>query len=215
MFWLALAAQLSLPVPLNVRVPDVRAIFRSGDFPFYMQQAGVSRIVYTRTTVRPDGTIQGCVAEASSGDAYLDAYTCGLIVKRAKLLPAKWTDGAPVYGVLRLPASWFVGNEPPSDEDILRAEVPDLELSVNQLPTGAHSIAGVSLEIAADENGRPVMCAEYPPLTKRNPKEYFPELVPIACQQAMADLTVSPPVDASGKAVRSVQSVSVHFKVVH
>jgi hypothetical protein len=216
MLWLlALAGQLSLPAPLNLPLPDVRAIFSADDFPAYLQREGTSRTVYTRTTVRPDGTLESCAAEATSGDSKLDAYTCALIVKRAKFLPAKWTDGTPVYGVIRTQVRWFIGNGPPFEEEQLRATVPDLELSVNQLPKGAHSIAALELEIAADETGRPVTCAEYPAPAKWDPKHYFPELVPVACQQVMASLLVRPPVDESGKRVRSVQSVQVQFKVKH
>lgn len=215
MFWIALAAQLSLPLPLDAHVPDVRAVFSPDDFPGYMLREGTSRVVYIRITVRPDGTIESCAAETSSGDSKLDAYTCALILKRTKFLPAKWTDGSPVYGVLRLPVSWLLTNGPISDEDMLKVTVPDLELSVNKLPKGAHSIAGVELEIAADEIGRPMTCAEYPAEAGRHPERHFPELVPVACQQAVAKLTVRPPVDATGKGVRSVQSISVHFKVAH
>ena len=212
MIWLALAAQLSLPVADNAGVPDVRAVFSAGDFPAYLQSAGVSRTVYTRTTVRPDGTIQGCVAEVSSGDAKLDAYTCGIIVKRARFRPATWTDGTPVYGIIRVPVSWTVSIGSPTYEDALKTTVPDLDLSVNRLPKRAHSIVGISLEVAADESGRPVTCVDYPPLGKT---KHVPELVPIACQQVMTSLSISPAVDASGKAVRSIQSVSVHARVDH
>lgn len=214
MSWLALAALLSMPVPVNGHVPDVRAIFSADDFPAYLQRAGISRIVYIRTTVRPDGTTQGCVAETSSGDPVLDAYTCGLIVKRAKFLPATWSDGTPVYGVIRVPVSWMISDAPPSEDDSLRATMPDLEISVNQLPKGAHSIVGVSLEIAADETGRPVTCAEWTPL-KTDRKKHFPELVSVACQQVMNGNRLSPALNASGKPVRSIQSFSVRFEVDH
>jgi TonB family protein len=211
MIWI-LAAQLSLPLALGVRYSDVRAVFSADDYPAYLQQAGRSGTVFTRTTVRPDASIQNCTAEWSSGDPGLDAYTCAIIVKRAKFAPAKWTDGTPVYGVIRVPVSWVIG--PRSEEDMLRATVPDLELSVNHLPKGARSIAAVSLEIAADENGRPVTCVEWAPPKNARARD-FPELVPVACQQVMAALTVIPPVDAFAKPVRSVQSVLVNFKIDH
>jgi TonB family protein len=213
MIWI-LAAQLGLPLALGVPYSDVRSVFSAEDYPAYLQQAGQSGTVYTRTTVRPDASIQSCTVERSSGDPNLDAYTCGIIVKRAKFVPAKWTDGLPAYGVIRVPVSWVISSGPLSEEEMLRATVPDLELSVNHLPKGARSIAAVNLEIAADENGRPVTCVEWaPPKNARG--RHFPELVPIACQQVMAGLTVTPPVDASAKSVRSVQSVSVHFKIDH
>jgi hypothetical protein len=208
MIW-TLAAQLSLPLVLGVRYPDVRAVFSPDDYPVYMQQASQSGIVYTRTTVRGDASTQSCTVERSSGDPKLDAYTCAIIVKRANFVPAKWTDGTPVYGVIRLPITWFIGDSIPSDEAMLRLIIPDMELSVNHLPKGAHSIAFVSLMIAADENGRPVSCAEWAP-----PKgPHFPELVPMACQQVMTGLKLTPPLDEAAKPVRSVQSVSVHFKI--
>lgn len=213
MVWLALAALFSLPVPVGVRLPDVRAIFTVDDFPEYLQLAGQSRIVYTRTTVRPDGTIQGCVTELSSGDAKLDAYTCQLILKRAKFAPAMWPDGSSAYGVIRVPISWLVTNGPLPDDALLKATTPDLEITVNKLPKSAHSIVGLSLEVAADENGHVIACEEQPPI-KGVPNEHYPELVALACQQAQA-LRLSPPKDASGKPMRSVQGVSVHFQTGH
>lgn len=216
MLLLASAALMSPPVPINARLPDVRAVFSADDFPAYMQMAGISRVTYPRVTIGPDGTFESCVAEVGSGDPKLDAYTCAIIVKRAKFRGATWTDGTPAYGVIRVPVSWVISDAPvpPGPEDILKTEVPDLELSVNQLPKGAKSIVDVELETAVDENGRPVTCAEWPRV-KTDHRKQFPELVPIACQQVMAKLSLSPPLDPSGKKVRSVQSVSVHFLVAH
>lgn len=212
MFPLFLAAQLSAPMPVNQRVPDVRAIFRAEDFPSYLTG---SRTVYTRTTVRPDGSVQGCVAEVSSGDAWLDAYTCGLIVKRANFAPAKWSDGSAVYGVVRVPVDWAIRNSLPTREQSLKAITPDLELSVNQLPKGAGRLIGISLEVEADEKGKPQTCERAPVIAKGDPAQLFPELVSIACQQVMTSFTVTPAVDETRRPVRSVESVSVYFKLDH
>ncbi|MBV9062734.1 MAG: energy transducer TonB [Alphaproteobacteria bacterium] len=203
---------MSVPVPANVRVPDVRGIFSVDDFPAYLQTAGVSRIVYVRITIRPDSTIQSCVAEVSSGDTKLDAYTCAIIQKRAKFLPATWTDGSPTYGVIRVPVSWLIAYAPMSEEDTLRSTVPDLDLSVDRLPKGARKIVGVNVVIAADENGHAVSCMENP-TPGSNSKRHFPELVSIACQQVAAKWTAVPPIDTTGKAARSIQTVSVHMKL--
>jgi hypothetical protein len=214
MLWLALAALFSLPVPIGARLPDIRAIFTVDDFPEYLQRAGVSRIVHTRTTIRPDGTIQSCVTELSSGDTKLDAYTCGLIVERARFRPATWTDGSPAYGVIRLPVSWVITNAPLPDDAMLESITPDLDISVNRLPKGAHRIAGVELQVAADEMGHALSCTEYRPV-KNDHQPHFPELIPLACQQVTSSLPLSPPIDVSGKPVRSIQTVSVHFKMDH
>jgi hypothetical protein len=213
MMWLALAAQLSLPT-LRGSIPDVRAVFSADDFPAYLQMAGVSRAVFTRTIVRPDGSIQSCVAEATSGDPKLDAFTCAIIVKRAKFRPATWVDGTAAYGVGRVLVQWVVGS-PLSEEASSKAAVADVDLSVNRLPKGARSIVIVRLQIAADERGHPVTCAEVPPVDKADAKRRFPELVPIACQQAMAGLTLVPVLDDSRKPVRSVQNAFVRFKLDH
>ena len=206
------AAQLSLPIAIGTRVHDVRAIFSNNDFPEYLiRSAPIWRVVFTRTTVRPDGTTQGCIAEISSGDSELDSYTCHLIVKRAKFQAATWTDGSPAYGVLRMPVAWVAGSSPPPP----RATPPHLELSVNRLPKGAHSDDSIFLEIAADASGHVLSCAEQPPLTLSNLKRHFPELVEIACEQAAKTLTVTPAHDETGKPVRSVQSLTVGFKTSH
>lgn len=210
MFPLLLAANVTAPTPINQRVPDVRAIFRPEDFPSYLTG---SRTVYTRTTVRPDGGIQGCIAEVSSGDAWLDAYTCRLIVSRAKFAPAKWSDGSAAYGVVRVPVNWAIVIRPPTREQSLKATAPDLELSVNQLPKGADPLVAINLEIGADEKGRPQTCEEAPVYVKSDPGQHFPELVTLACQQVMTNFTVTPPVDSTGRAVRSVQSVSVYLEL--
>jgi protein TonB len=212
MMWLVLAAQLSLPVPSDPGIPDVRAVFSADDFPSYLAAAGVSRMVHTRTTVRPDGTTQGCVAEESSGDPKLDAYTCAIIVRRARFRPATWTDGTPAYGVMRVPVRWAVSNQPSSSNEPSGRTAADVELSVDRLPKGAHKTANVSLQVATDESGHPVTCVEVPPLGKPDPKRHFPQLVPLACKQVMASLILTPPIDAAGKPVRSVQRVSVEFR---
>jgi TonB family protein len=204
MFWIALAAQISMPLPIGLRVPDVRAIFSYQDYPADLLAAGISGTVFARITVRPDGVVQDCVAEATSGNRELDTYTCRLIVKRARFAPAKWTDGSPAYGVVAVPVTWSIGM-PRSEE-----QGADLELSVNQLPEDARSVVGLALEIAVDETGNIVTCVEYPSVASR--PRYFPELVRLACQQATTGLTVTPAVDASGRPVRSVQALSVRFK---
>src|SRR3954453_8408274 len=107
MFWIMFAAQMSAAAPISSHVPDVRYLFSYQDVPDYLIGSGeVRRIVYTRTTVRDNGSVQNCVTELPSGDTKLDAYTCALILKRAKFAPAKWIDGTPAYSVLRFPVSW-------------------------------------------------------------------------------------------------------------
>ena len=215
MIWLALAAQMSLPMSSS-GISDVRGLFSYTDMPRYLVEAGadLSKTVYTRTTVRPDGSTESCKVEVTSGDPKLDAYTCALIVKRGNFKPARWTDGSPAYGVIRVPISWRISYVNAPEEDALKSITPDLELSVNRLPKGARSIVGMMLELAADESGRIVSCMESPP-SKNDRGKHFPELAPLACEQVAKSVPIKPPLDAAGKPMPSIQTASVHFKLDH
>lgn len=204
-----MAAQLSISVPPHG--PDVRPLFSPDDMPDYVQTAGIDRFVPIRTTVRPDGIVQGCAVERSSGDTYLDTYTCSIVLRRAKLQPGTWLDGSPAYSVLRVPVTWSIGG-PPSKGEVEEAYPADLEVPVASLPKDAGRKARVLLMIAVDESGRVVGCSEFPKDSKWDPAKTFPELVPVACQRMMSQFTATPAKDASGQAVRSVQSASVEFK---
>jgi hypothetical protein len=170
---------------------------------------GVNRFVSTRTTIRPDGTPQDCTQERGSGDIKLDALTCLIILKRAKVQPAKWVDGSASYAVVRVPVTWSIGG-PPSGREIEKAYPPDLDITINRLPSGAHNRTRLDLMIAVDEQGRVVGCDEAPK-AKWDHTKTLPELVPIACQQMDSQFTAIPAKDLGGRPVRSVQTASVVF----
>jgi TonB family protein len=207
MFWMMVAAaaagQLAGP-----RTIDAVRVFSPDDMPAYVQRAGVDRFVFARTTILPDGTVQNCEVERSSGDRKLDALSCAIIVKRAKFRPSKWTDGSPAYGVLRAPVSWTIGG-PPSKKKLQKAFPADLDVTVSGLPARARAPVTVHLTIAVDETGRVVGCDEGSSFSQHDKR--FPELVPTACQQVAGKYTASPANDASGQPVRSVQNVVVDF----
>jgi hypothetical protein len=210
MIWIILAARLSVPLAIGVPIPDVRAIFSADDMPAYVQSAGVTRFVSTRTTVRPDGALQDCAAERGSGDAKLDLYTCAIILKRAKFEPAKWVDGSPAYAIVRAPVTWAVDGEP-SESEVEKAYPPDMALTVNQLPAAAGKRVELSLMLAVNESGQIVGCDQRLPASRDVHVKTFPKLLPIACQQMTSKFTALPAKDRSGKAVRSVQTASVVF----
>ena len=212
MLWIAVAAApFSIPLMIGAPGGDIRTVFSNDDFPDYLLRGpAASRTVYARTTVLPDGAIQNCTVDVSSGDRALDSYTCGLILKRAKLRPATWTDGLPAYGVIRQPINWWVGDSPISEVARVKAINPDLDLSVDRLPTGAPAIIAVELEVAVDPDGKVSACAQLPPVSKH--QRQFPELVQPTCQQVTSRLKLHPPVDPSGSPVRSIQTVLVHVQ---
>ena len=214
MLWIVFAANLAAPIPPADHLPELRSLFTGYDVPDYLLHKGeVDVTVYTRTTIRDDGSVQDCAIEQSSGVTGLDAYTCALILKRAKLAAAKWSDGTPAYAVLRFPITYRVTdmNPPPSGQS--RSYIPDLELFVNALPKPAHGIANLTLEAAADEAGRVLSCQELPAKTSLSP--HLPDLVPIACAEAQKSLKLQPPVDRAGKPVRSIQTVNVRLTQDH
>lgn len=192
MIWVALAAQLSAPVPI-----DFLKWWSPDDMPAYHQINGVTRWLTYRVTVKPDGSIQACDVEISSSDRYLDSLSCNIIKKRAKLAPAKWTDGSPVQGVFRAGVTWAVGDDPPPN---LRP--PDLTVKVDQIPKRARSSGYAKVMFAVDEHGRVSDCAEYP-------ENERPELVDVACQAVIESYKATAAAGPNGYAVRSVQNAEV------
>jgi hypothetical protein len=63
--------------------------------------------------------------------------------------------------------------------------------------------------IAVDAAGKLQDCGQPAPTSKYKLK--YPELIPIACQQLMAQFTAIPAKDVTDKPVRSVQTASVSF----
>jgi len=206
MFWIVLAAQVSAATVAGNQGGGLITLFSANDSPAYLQIDGVSRIVHTRTVVRPDGTIQGCSVDPSSGDTWLDAFTCKLIVRRAKFVPAKWSDGTPVYGVVRVPVTWAVGS-PPERKYIKGG----LNVTLKQLPMRLESPYFQGLVFGVDEGAKVVSCGAgtewHPGMDKINLA-----LVSIACDQLTKSFAALPVKDDSGRLVRSVQNASVRFE---
>ncbi|WP_152569484.1 MULTISPECIES: energy transducer TonB family protein [Sphingomonas] len=204
---LLLLAQAAASVWPPNRFPETAGLLSSLDPPpsFVNGDAAV-RVTYTRTTVRDDGTVEGCVSEKSSGDAKLDAYACAAISRRLKFTAARWLDGTPAYSVFSAPLLWMNGTRLP---DPRRAVAPDLELSVQRLPAGFPGFINLLLEVAVSAKGAIVACRAR---ESRQPSAAI-ALVPTACAQATSQLRLQPPLDRSGQPVRSIQLARVRFLV--
>lgn len=75
-----------------------RPVWRSGtiadrDYPKAARRAKIGGEVEVRFTIEPSGRVTRCRVTRSSGDASLDATTCGLIVERFRFRPATNTRG--------------------------------------------------------------------------------------------------------------------------
>lgn len=199
--------QIAMPLETNSKLNDVRALFSPDDMPRRLEVSGKSARLITRTTVKDDGSIVGCIAEVSSGDPTIDEHTCKIILRRARFLPARWSDGTPVYGVVRVPIAWIMGFPPPPSND----NVYDIEIMVERLPTGAGSSARVTVAASVDETGNIIDCIGFPAPRPRRRDAYFAELNGLACQQIKKDMRLVPPKDEEGNPVRSIQAVSALF----
>jgi hypothetical protein len=200
MFWIALAAHINMPF---MDQASIWTLFSADDVPLDVVPDGESRRVNVRVVVKPDGAIQNCGAEFSSGIPKLDAYTCAIILRRARFHPAIGLDGLPAYGVIRTAVTWAV-NDAPSKWPT------DLDLTVTALPKGIKNPAFVSLMFAVDETGRPSSCAAEEPRPPAH-RKLTDELIQVACDQLLNNYVAIPARDIAGKTVRSVQDANVRF----
>jgi hypothetical protein len=203
MFWIALAAQISMPI---IPGGGIWTLFRGDDFPSSIMRQQDTAIVGVRLTIDPAGKLLACGAEFTSGAPNLDAYTCDIIRRRMRQIqPARGASGQAAYGVIRSTVTWTANGYSPRSP-------PDLDLTVSLLPKGIKSPAVAHLMFAVDERGHPSSCVQEGP-----PAPSFPALPPglvkIACAELIENYVAIPARDASGRAVASVQDARVNFSV--
>lgn len=192
MLWIALA-QLAAAQPVNEAT-----WFRVEDVPVSQLPDGDPRTVFFRLTVRPDGTLQGCEVEVTSGLAAIDKLTCKLARRRARFKPAIAADGGPSYGVYRSRTIWAV------NPGKYHRKPVDIELKVDTLPAGHGRSTSFNVTFAADAEGRPTACVA-------GDKKDHPSLVRVACGEVVRAYRAFPPRDDTGAPVASVQNAIVAF----
>jgi hypothetical protein len=204
MFWIAFAAaQISAPVPLNKK-----SLFSADDFP----RSVASRFgtgfwqVGVQLTVRPDGSLQSCDIDRTSGVAELDRRSCDIIHQRAKFAPAS-LNGKQVYGIYRTTIGWALADAP---VQVPRVDNPELDLSVQSLPPPLQPPVVVRVMFAVDAAGQLSSCTAEPGLSLEHANN-VPALVSIACEQLVATFKPAPPRDAQGTPVASVQDAVIRF----
>jgi hypothetical protein len=196
MFWLAFAAQLSAPTPINLP-----RWFQQADVPIEELRADEMKLVQFRVTVTPQGKLQDCQVEVSSGNPKIDRLTCGLVKRRAGLRAATGIDGQPAYGVYRAFITWWMGL---SERTPSPVTTRDMEVLVANLPRGIQSPAPVKLMFAVDTGGHPSSC------TGERQADH-PALVKIGCDQLVKNFTAVPARTTVGIPVPSVQNAIVLF----
>jgi hypothetical protein len=199
MLWsvLASATQLSAPIPLH----DYRW-FSWQEMPFAVQAAGVPRVVFTKTTVAPDGSVQRCDVERSSGNSIVDSTTCAVILKKGIFRPARSANGSAIFGMHRQIVIW-------APIPFVQVDASgDFEIPVDRLPHGFHTPFSVKVAFAVDPQGHLSNCVR-----QASPSEIgrMPEFAAIACQRLLDGRTISPVEDSAGTPVPSVQDATVLF----
>lgn len=191
MIALAILAQLSAPVPS-------KPLLTPADVPMEIMEENVLHTVGIAVTVKPDGRVQSCLVEKSSGNRKLDSYTCKLLTRRARFRRPTHIDGSPAYGLYRTGINWWAGNGYPPR----RLPLADLYLTVSKLPPKLESPLSVRLKVAVDPTGRASHCLA------EDSKEQ-PELVRLGCEQLLKSYQPSPVRSEAGVPVASVQSATV------
>jgi hypothetical protein len=203
MLWITVAAasaQLSAPIPANLH-----SWATYSDVPMDIVPEGPQHLVGFRVTVDLAGKPQSCRVDLSSGIPRLDRYSCDLVMKRARFIPAKDAAGTPVYGVYESNLTWWVGDVGPPPRAPFGG---DLDLLVNSLPAGTQSPIGVRIMFAVDAQGKTSSCTqEGEPGKTQAP----PELAQLACTQALQQLKIIPATDVRGTPVPSIQDAEVRF----
>jgi TonB family protein len=87
---------------------NLQKIFEPGDYPMNALFSGKSGRVEVVLLIDERGRIADCSVVGTSGVAALDAQTCALLTKRAKLIPAQDTSGKPTRDVFTTSIGWIV-----------------------------------------------------------------------------------------------------------
>lgn len=91
---------------------QIRGDMRDADYPPGAAEAGIGGTVSVRYYVETDGHVSDCDVTRSSGNAELDAATCGFIVRRFRFRPARDGRGRPVPAAIVENHSWMIHREP-------------------------------------------------------------------------------------------------------
>jgi len=166
-----------------------------------MQVAERGHIAYT-IDVAPDGTALRCT---TPGNTDLDEKVCELVMKRARFLPAKDSQGQPVFAVHEGVASFLMPGK-----NNRRPDRSKLAVAVDKLPDGVTGPAYAKVAFLVDSTGAISHCASTAG-ERRRFMQTIEVLGPAACETLARDYRPVPGRNAAGEAVASVQSLMVRF----
>jgi len=151
---------------------------------------------FLKLTISPTGAVERCspVVVTLTSDT---ARICSLI-SAASFTPAKDAAGQPLYSLITAQFHWT------SDGAEEKTTMPDVDLTVAHLPSGASVHPIVQTAIIVDADGKIEDCSVVGPSGVQ-------ALDNAACRAGLADETPKPIKDKTGAKVRSLQSLSVGF----
>lgn len=176
--------------------------FEFRDYPMKSFEKKEEGVTGYELLVDPAGNVATCRVTTSSGHDELDKTTCFLAQKRVKFQPARDASGQAVWGIYRSQALWAM------PEHQLRAAIlPDLEVTLNELPPNTIQPPAVKLAYAVDASGKPSSCTMMPSSLKQPAI-----LVSVGCQQLLQSRDDKPVLGPDGRPVPAVVTGAVLFK---
>lgn len=174
--------------------------FKDEDYPdeaFVRKEQGTTAF---DVLVSSDGRPIDCKIVTSSGSPTLDRRACQVAMRASRFTPATAADGTPTYGVYRTQVRWAL-----DPEQWAQMEVgPDVELSLNRLPSGAKQPVEIKYAYFVDAQGNASSCT---PITLTQPKE----LDAMGCEQLLSKVQRTPVSVSNGSTVPAVRTGWVHF----
>lgn len=87
---------------------NLASVFSADDYPPAARRAHDEGIVEFLLVIGPEGRVNHCAIERSSGSMSLDTATCRLLYRRGRFEPGRDLQGEPLTGMFRSKASWRI-----------------------------------------------------------------------------------------------------------
>jgi len=182
--------------------PNLSGLFTPDDVPIDILPVPFAGFVGIRLTVQPDGKVQDCAIEKSSGIRELDNQTCGIATKRAKFPPPIGSAGTPVYAIYRSDIVYAVSESPTQPH----LHIGDFYLPVVRLPQGLKDPVQLRIKFDVDPQGHAANCEDE---AAPGRDAHDPQLIAAACAKLQTAYTPVVAKDEAGRPVPSIQDATV------
>jgi TonB family protein len=189
---LSSAVALALTPPQMVSPPPAP----KGIPPTALEREGGVDIIL-RVKISPKGEVEQCSPIVLSSYPDFDLRVCDRVT-RSTFKPGTDADGAPIYGITTLQIHFEKGA---ADERVIS---PDLDLTLDHMPADSSVHPKAQVAILVDPEGHVEDCRVFRP-------SGVAAVDSQTCKVATATAPFEPVRDDTGRAVRSVQAITVGF----